>query len=68
MWDLLGSVIEPVSLALAGGFFTAEPPGKTLEGHFYFPDKKESFTTSMTTELALVWTLTQDWALECSMA
>ena len=28
MWDLPGSEIEPVSPALAGGFFTAEPPGK----------------------------------------
>ena len=57
-----------MSLALAGGFLTTEPPGKPLEGHFYFPDKKEAFTTSMTTKVALVWTLTQDWVLECSMA
>ena len=28
MWDLSGSGIEPVSPALAGGFFTTEPPGK----------------------------------------
>ena len=28
MWDLPGSGIELVSLALAGGFFTTEPPGK----------------------------------------
>ena len=28
MWALLRSGIEPVSLALAGGFFTTEPPGK----------------------------------------
>ena len=28
MWDLPGSGIEPVSPALAGGFFTAEPPWK----------------------------------------
>ena len=28
MWDLSGSAIEPVSLALAGGFFTTESPGK----------------------------------------
>ena len=26
--DLLDPGIEPVSLALAGGFFTTEPPGK----------------------------------------
>ena len=28
MWDLPGSSIEPVSPALAGEFFTTEPPGK----------------------------------------
>ena len=28
MWDLPGSGIEPVSPALAGGFFTTESPGK----------------------------------------
>ena len=28
MWDLLGSRIKPASPALAGRFFTTEPPGK----------------------------------------
>ena len=28
MWDLPGPGFEPVSPALAGGFFTTEPPGK----------------------------------------
>ena len=28
MWGLLASGVEPVSPALAGGFFTTEPPGK----------------------------------------
>ena len=28
MWGLLRSGIEPVSPALASGFFTTEPPGK----------------------------------------
>ena len=28
MWDLLGSGIEPMFSALAGGFFTTEPPEK----------------------------------------
>ena len=28
MWDLPGSGIEPLSPALAGGFFTTEPPGE----------------------------------------
>ena len=30
-WDLPRSGIEPVTLVLAGGFFTTEPPGKPLE-------------------------------------
>jgi len=30
MWDLPESGIEPVSPALAGGFFTTVPPGKLL--------------------------------------
>ena len=30
MWDLPGQRIEPVSLALAGGFLTTAPPGKSL--------------------------------------
>ena len=28
MWDLPGPGLEPVSPALAGGFFTTAPPGK----------------------------------------
>ena len=34
MWDLSGSEIEPASSALAGEFFTIEPPGKPT--HFLF--------------------------------
>ena len=30
LWDLLGPGIEPESPALAGRFFTTEPPGKPL--------------------------------------
>ena len=30
-WDLAGPGTEPVSLALAGGFFTTEPTGKSLK-------------------------------------
>ena len=33
MWDLPGSRINPMSPALAGGFFTSEPPGKPLAFH-----------------------------------
>ena len=34
MWTLPGSGIEPVSPALAGRFFTTEPPGKPPETSF----------------------------------
>ena len=30
MWDLPGPGLEPMSLALAGGFLTTVPPGKPL--------------------------------------
>ena len=41
MWDLPGPGIEPVSPALAGGFLTPAPPGKSpnsevLTLNFYF--------------------------------
>ena len=35
MWDLPGPGIEPMSPALAGGFFTSESLGKPYSGHFY---------------------------------
>ena len=46
MWDLPGSGIEPMSSALAGSFFTAEPPGKpggSIYGALtvYFPGGSE---------------------------
>ena len=34
MWDLPGPGLEPVSPALAGGFLTTVPPGKSLKGIF----------------------------------
>ena len=34
MWDLPGPGLEPVSLALAGGFLTTVPPGKPYGGFF----------------------------------
>ena len=34
VWDPPGSGMEPVSPALAGGFFTTEPPGKLWTAHF----------------------------------
>ena len=47
MWNLPGPGIKPVSPALAGGFFTTEPPGKC--GH-------SSLTFQFITAL-LLWTL-----------
>ena len=35
MWDLSGPGIEPVSPALAGGFLTTGPPGKSEHGYSY---------------------------------
>ena len=32
MWDLPGPGLEPMSPALAGGFLTTAPPGKSLNG------------------------------------
>ena len=42
VWDLPGQGIEPVSSALAGGFLTPAPPGKSQDyclkdGYHYFP-------------------------------
>ena len=34
MWDLPRPGLEPVSPALAGGFLTTAPPGKSLFSHF----------------------------------
>ena len=35
MWDIPGPGLKPVSPALAGGFLTTEPPGKSLFIIFY---------------------------------
>ena len=38
MWDLPGPGLEPMSLALAGGFLTTAPPGKSRDlEHFDCP-------------------------------
>ena len=42
MWDLLGSGIESMSLALTGGFFITEPPGKPSADSFKLPRVKSS--------------------------
>ena len=40
MWDFPRSGMEPVSPALAGGFFTTEPPGKPNTGYYFHYDVK----------------------------
>ena len=45
MWDLPGSGLEPVSPALAGGFFTSEPPGKPQALTFFFYQMSIIFQT-----------------------
>ena len=43
VWDPPGPGIEPVSAALADGFFTIEPPGKTSFQFFLTAGIKWSF-------------------------
>ena len=50
MWDLRKSEIEPRSPALAGRFFTTEPPGK-LPSNFDFDDKVNVAVTVMPTKI-----------------
>ena len=45
MWDLPGPEIEPISPALAGGFLTTAPPGKSLVMFFINLRKLTSFPT-----------------------
>ena len=51
MWDLRKSGIEPRSPALAGRFFTTEPPGK-LPSNFDFDDKVSVAVTVMPTKIS----------------
>ena len=41
MWDLPGPGIKPMSPALAGGFLTTVPPGKSLPLVFNLPQKRD---------------------------
>ena len=53
MWDLRKSEIEPRSPALAGRFFTTEPPRK-LPSNFDFDDKVNVAVTVMPTKIVEV--------------
>ena len=57
MWDLPGPGIEPMSPALEGGFFTTEPPGKSLDSEFrkfLFLEKGKATYSLRTTALLLL--------------
>ena len=45
MWDLPGPGIKPVSPALAGGFLTTAPPGKSQTGKLISKSKNLSYLT-----------------------
>ena len=48
MWDLPRSGVEPMSSAMAGGFFSTEPPGKPPDSQVYSLDScKYIFTKGM---------------------
>ena len=57
MWNLPRSGIKPVSPALAGGFFTTEPPGKPAEMTFAFQKPILSHITCLKWAHPLVETL-----------
>ena len=46
MWDLPGPGLEPMSLALAGGFLTTAPPGKSLHSYLFIYSFFHSFIHS----------------------
>ena len=49
MWDLLGPGIKPMPPALAGGFLTTAPPGKSY-------DTFKSLTSTSRTIMAFIFT------------
>ena len=51
MWDLPGPGIEPVSSALAGGFLTTVPPGKSQVPGFQPLFKMENIFSDMVTDM-----------------
>ena len=59
MWDLPGPGIKPVSLALAGRFFTTEPPGEPVAAfsaiHFYEPCKTKISLLERWLSVSISW-------------
>ena len=48
MWDLPGPGLEPVTPALAGGFLTSVPPGKSCYGNLIVEEMREDFLKEST--------------------
>ena len=59
MWDLPGPGIEPVSPALAGGFLTTVPPGKSLDAII----KGIVFLIVFSDNLLIMYTTTIDFCI-----
>ena len=51
MWDLPGPGLKPVSPAMAGGFSTTAPPGKSHLAYFYSPWKEYTLGSTSSQEL-----------------
>ena len=61
MWNLLEPGIEPISLVLAGGFITPEPPGKSYDSLSHGPAIRwlhishTTFAEPCESELQMLW-------------
>ena len=53
MWDLPGPGLEPVSPALAGGFLTTVPPGKSYQSLFNEANDKEKYKFHIISHISL---------------
>ena len=69
MWDLPGPGIKPMSPALAGGFFTTQPPGKPRPGDlnnrnlFFFTILEHGSLKSMCLWVGFCW-VCSSWLVE----
>ena len=62
MWDLPGPGIELVSPELIGGFFTTEPPGKSL----WYLNYVILFDVTATLEVAMMNAISALWMKSCT--
>ena len=67
MWDLPGPGLKPVSPALAGGFLTTVPPGKSLHTYegVYLPWKGPPMLFSLSACCSLTHKISQDRPYVC---